>query len=112
MAYAALRFLGGVFFADAFRVSRLYMAIVCASAFAMAILSHRFTSKKLRITAIDRASIVMAAGCVLLTFLFGDTYKAIAVFNAGNLSLLLSWWAARTSRYDRHKSHAVPALTA
>jgi len=112
IAYGALRSLGGVFVADAFHGSRPYMAIVSASAFAMGILSHRFTSKKLHITPIDRASIVIAAGCVLLTFLFGDTYKGIAVFNTGNLSLLLSWWAARISRHNRHKSHAAPAMTA
>jgi hypothetical protein len=112
IAYGALRSLGGVFVADAFHVSRLYMAIVSASAVAMAILSYRFTFKKLHITAFDRASIVIAAGCVLLTFLFGDTYKGIAVFNGGNLSLLLSWWAARISRHSRHKSHAAPAMTA
>jgi hypothetical protein len=112
IAYGAVRSLGGVFFADAFHVSRLYMAIVSASAFAMAILSHRFASKKLHITPIDRASIVIASGCVLLTFLFGDSYKGIAVFNVGNLSLALSWWAARISRDNRHKSHSAPATTA
>ncbi len=88
-----IAFFGGVFVADAFHGSRPYMAIVSASAFAMAILSHRFTSKKLHITPMDRASIVIAAGCLLLSFLLGDTYKGIAVFNAGNLSLLLSWYA-------------------
>jgi hypothetical protein len=112
IAYGALRSLGGVFFADVFHVSRLYMAIVSASVFAMAILSHRFTSKKLHITPIDRASLVIAAGCVLLTFLFGDTYKGIVVFNAGNLFLLLSWWIARKSRHNRHHSHTAPAMMA
>ena len=112
IAYGAWRSLGGIFFADVFHVSRLYMAIVSVSAFAMAILSHRFTSKKLNITPIDRASLVIAAGFVLLAFLFGDTYKGIAVFNAGNISLLLSWWAARKSRRNRHKGHAAPAMTA
>jgi len=110
IAYCALRFLSGVFLADTFHVSRFYMAIVSASAFAMAILSYRFTPKKFHITAIDRASIVIAAGCVLLTFLSGDTYKGIAVFNAGNLSLLISWGAARISRHNRHRSHVAPAM--
>ena len=112
IAYGALRSLGVVFVADVFHVSRLYMVIVSASVLAMAILSHRFISKKLHITPIDRASIVTAAGCVLLTVLFGDTYKSVAVFNAGNFSLLPSWWAARISRLNRHRSHATPAMTA
>ena len=112
IAYGAWRSLGGVFFADVFHLSGLYMVIVSASAFAMAILSHRFTSKKLHITPIDRASLVIAAVCVLLTFRFGDTYKGIAVFNAGNLSLLLSWWAARKPPHNRGKSHAAPAMSA
>lgn len=110
IAYGALRSLGGVLVADAFHVSRLYMAIVSASAFVMAILSHRFISKKLHITTTDRVSLVVAAGCVLLTVLFGDTYKAIMVFNAGNLSLILSWWAAWKLRQNRRKSHAAPAM--
>jgi hypothetical protein len=112
IAYGALRSLGGIVVSDAFHVSRLYMVVVSVSAFAMAILSHRFTSRKLHIRPIDRASIVIAAGCVLLTFLFGDTYKGIAVFNAGNLSLLVSWWAARISKHNPHKSHAAPSMTA
>lgn len=112
IAYGALRSLGGVFVADVFHVSRFYMAILSASAFAMAILSHRFASKKLHITPIDRASLVIAASCVLLSFLFGNTYRGIAVFNAGNLFLLLSWWAARISRENRHRSNAAPAMTA
>ncbi len=45
IAYVAWRSLGGVFFADTVHVSRLYMVIVSASAFAMVILSYRFTSK-------------------------------------------------------------------
>lgn len=111
IVYGAWRSLGGVFVADVFHVSRFYMAAVAVSAASMAILSHRFTSKKLHITAIDRASLAIAASCVLLTFFFGDTYKGIAVFNAGNLSLLLSWWAARVSRHSRHKNHAAPVMT-
>jgi hypothetical protein len=112
IAYGALRSLGGVFVADVFHVSKLYMVIVSASALAMAILSHRFISKKLHISLVDRASLVIAAGCMLVAFLFGDTYKSVAVLNAGNLSLLLSWWAARTSKHNRHRSHATPAITA
>jgi len=104
IAYGALRSLGGVFVADVFHVSRLYMAIVSVSAFAMAMLSHRFTSRKVHITPIDSASIVIAASCVLVTVLFGDTYKSLVVFNMGNLALLLSWWTARISRHNRHKN--------
>ena len=112
VAYGALRCLGGVFVADAFHVSRLYAVIVSLSAFAMALLSYRFTSGRLHITAIDRASIVIAASCVLLTFLFGDNYWGLVVFNAGNFSLLLSWGVARLARHNRPKTHAAPEMTA
>ena len=112
IAYGALRSLGGVFVADVFHVSRLYMFIVSLSAFAMALLSYRFTSRRLHITAIDRVSIVIAASCVVLTFLFGDNYLGLAVFNAGNVSLLVSWAVARLSRHNRHKTQAVPEMTA
>ena len=112
IAYGAFRCLGGVFVADVFHISRLYMVIVSVSAFAMALLSYRFTSRRLNITAIDRASIVIAASCVLLTFLFGDNYSGLAVFNAGNVSLLVSWAVARLSRNNHHKTHAAPEMTA
>ena len=112
IAYGAWRSLGGVLVADAYHASRLYMVIVSASIFAMAVLSHRFAAKQLHITTIDRATIVIAATCVLVTFLLGDTYKGMVVFNLGNLALLLSWWVARTSRRNRHKSHTAPVLTA
>jgi len=112
IAYGAYRSLGGVFVADVFHVSRQYMVIVSVSAFAMAILSFRFTSKQFHIRAIDRASIVIAACCVLLTFLFGDNYRGLAVFNFGNLSLLLSWLVDRASRHNRRKSHSAPEMTA
>jgi len=104
IAYGALRSLGGVFVADVFHVSRLYMFIVSLSAFAMALLSYGFTSRRLHIT--------IAASCVLLTFLFGDNYLGLAVFNAGNVSLLVSWAVARLSRHNRHKTQAVPEMTA
>jgi hypothetical protein len=112
IAYGALRSLGGVLVADAYHVSRLYMAIISVSAFTMVILSHRFASRKLHFTSIDRASIVIAASCVLLTFLLGNTYRGIVVFNAGNLCLFLSWCAARISRHNRHKSQATTTATA
>lgn len=112
IAYGAWRSLGGVLVADVYHVSRLYMVIVSVSAFAMALLSYRFTSRRLHIRAIDRASIVIAASCVLLTFLFGDNYWGLAVFNAGNLSLLLSWGVVRLARHNRHKSHAAPEMMA
>jgi hypothetical protein len=111
IAYGALRSLGGIFFASVYQVSRLHMVILSASLFVMAILSHRFISRKLHITPLDRASLVIAAGSVLLALLFGDTYKAMVVFNAGNLSLLLSWWIAWKSPQDRHKGHAATAMT-
>jgi hypothetical protein len=112
VAYGALRSLGSVFFADSFHVSRLYIAIVSSSVVAMAILSHRFISKTLHITPIDRASIVIAASCLLASFLFGDTYKGVMMFNVGNVALLLSWWVARLSRHNRHKGHTAPPVTA
>jgi hypothetical protein len=112
VAYGALRSLAGILVADAFHVSRLYMVIVSASVFAMALLSYRFISKNLHLTPTDRAGIVVAASCLLATVLFGDTYKGIAVFNAGNVALLLSWWAARLSGHNRHKRHTAPPVTA
>jgi hypothetical protein len=112
VAYGAWRSLGGILFAGAYQVSRLYMGFVSASMFAMAILCFRFTSKKVRITPIDRASVVIAASCVLVAVLFGDTYKSIAVFNVGNLALFLLWWASRVSRHSRHRKHTASAVTA
>jgi hypothetical protein len=112
IAYGAYRSLGGVLVADVFHVPRLYMVIASVSAFAMALLSYRFTSRRLHVTAIDRASICIAASCVLLTFLFGDNYWGLAVFNAGNVSLLLSLAVVRLSRHNRHKTHAASELTA
>jgi len=111
IAYGALRSLGGVLVANTYHVSRLYMVMVSASILAMAILSHRFTAKRLRVTMIDRTTIVTAASCVLITVIMGDTYMGLAVFNLGNLALLLAWWIARASRRNRHKSQTASVLT-
>jgi len=54
----------------------------------MSILCIRFASSKRRIIRIDRASLVVAAICVLLAFLLMDSYKSVAVLNIGNV---VSW---------------------
>jgi hypothetical protein len=111
VGYGALRSLGGVFVADVFHVSREYMLLVSMSLIVMAVLSHRFVSKHLQLTVIDCASLVIAASCVLITFLLGDTYKGFFVFNLGNLVLLISWWKARLAKQNRHKSHRHTAVS-
>lgn len=105
IAYGALRSLVGILAPSAFRVSRWYMVVLFVSVFAMSVLSLRFTAKKIVITPLDRACIVIAAICVLLAFLFADTYKGAVVFNVGTIALLLSWWVARTSKRVGHKNH-------
>jgi hypothetical protein len=104
IAYGALRSFGGTLFASSLRASTLMLS-VAASLFAMSILSIRFVSPKLRMTRIDRASLVIAAICVLLALILMDSYRSVAVLNVGNLVLLLSWWAARASRQARHSVH-------
>lgn len=111
IAYGALRSLSGVFFADRFHVSSQYLAIVSASIVVMAVLSYRFISKHVQITAIDRVSLVLAAMCVLITVLLGNTYRGIVVFNVGNVALLASWWKAWTAKQHRHRNHVRPAVT-
>lgn len=101
IAYAALRLLGGVFFASSLRVPPLQMLGVAASLFAMSILCVRFASGKPRITQIDRASLVLAAICALLSLPLMDSYRSVAVLNVGNVALVLSWLAARASRQAR-----------
>jgi hypothetical protein len=92
IAYGALRSVAGVFFADSFHVPKQYLLFVSASIVVMAVLSHRFISKHVQITAIERVSLVLAAMCVLITVLLGNTYRGIVVFNVGNVALLASWW--------------------
>lgn len=110
IAYGALRCLGATLFASSLRVSSLYMLSLAASLFAMSILCIRFVSSKRRIVRIDRASLVVAAICVLLAFLLMDSYKSVAVLNIGNVALFLSWWAARSSRHTPHSTHRTATL--
>lgn len=110
VGYGAFRSLGGVLFADAFHVSRLYMLALSASIFLMFLLSIHVALKKSKATPIDRVSIVIAASSMLVAFLMGNTYQGVLVFNIGNAALLVSWFAARTTRHHRHSEHTeVPA---
>ena len=86
------------------------MVGLSASIFLMFILSIRFTSKKWEITPTDRISVVIAASSMLVSFLMGNTYEGVLVFNVGNIALLLSWFTARTMRHRRYSDHTeVPA---
>jgi hypothetical protein len=105
IAYGALRLFGGTLFASSLRVPPLYILGVVGSWLAMSILSMRFASGKLRVTQIDRASLVLAAICVLLSLPLMDSYRSVAVLNVGNVALLLSWLAARASRQTRQSVH-------
>lgn len=109
IAYGALRCLGGTLVASSLHVSALYLVSIAASLFAMSILCIRFASGKPRITRLDRASLVVAAMCVLLAFLLIDSYKSVAVLSIGNVALFSSWWAARTSRHTPHSTHTTAA---
>jgi hypothetical protein len=109
IAYAALRLLGGTLFASSLRVSPLHMLSVAASLFAMSILCIRFASGKRSITQIDRASLVLAAICALLSVPLMDSYRSVAVLNVGNVALVLSWLAARASRQARQSVHNTAA---
>jgi hypothetical protein len=110
VGYGAFRSLGGILVAGAYHVPRLYMAALSASIFLMFLLSIRFTSKKWQITPVDRISAVIAASSMLVALLMGNTYEGVLVFNAGNVALLLSWFAARTAKHHRHSRHTeVPA---
>jgi hypothetical protein len=110
IAYGALRCLGATVFASSLHLSPLYMLALAASLLAMSILCIRFTSSKRRIIRIDRASLVVAAICVLLAFLLMDSYKSVDVINIGNVALFLSWWAARSSRHTPHSTHRTATL--
>jgi hypothetical protein len=103
IAYAALRLLVATLIAKSLLVSPLHLLSVAASLFAMSILCIRFVSGKLRIKQIDRASLVLAATCVLLSLALMDSYKSLAVLNLGNVALGLSWLAARSSRQTGQK---------
>ena len=107
IAYAALRVLGGTLFASSSHVSPMLMLSVAGSLLAMSILCVRFASGKRRITKIDRASLVLAAICALLSLPLMDSYKSVAVLNFGNVVLGLSWLAARSSRRQSHNSAAI-----
>jgi hypothetical protein len=109
VAYAALRLFGGALFASSLRVSPLYMLSLAASMFAMGMLCIRFVSRKPQITRIDRASLVLAAICFLLSLTLMDSYRSVAVLNVGNVALLLSWLAARASRQARQSVHNIAA---
>ena len=85
------------------------MLSVAASLFAMSILCIRFASGKPRITQIDRASLVFAAICALLSLPLMDSYRSVAVLNVGNGALALSWLAARASRQARESVHNTAA---
>jgi len=113
VAYGAVRASGGVLVPRAFHISQGYAICLWASVFGMAILSHRFALKKLRISAIDRASLVIAAACMMLAFLSGgNNYRAACVFNLGNIALSISWWADRRSSQGHHRNQPPPAATA
>jgi hypothetical protein len=109
VAYAALRLFGGTLFASSLRVSPLYMLSLAASMFAMGMLCIRFVSRKPHITRIDRASLVLAAICVLLSLPLMDSYRSVAVLNVANVALVLSWLAARASRQARQSVHNTAA---
>jgi hypothetical protein len=105
IGYAALRLLGGTLSASSLHVSLLLMLSVAASLFAMSILCVRFASGKPHITQIDRASLVLAAICALLSLPLMDSYRSVAVLNLGNVVLVLSWLAARAARQARQSAH-------
>jgi hypothetical protein len=109
IAYAALRLLGGTRFASSLRVSPLHILSVAASLFAMSILCIRFASGKPNITQIDRAALVIAAICALLSLPLMDSYRSAVVLNVGNVALVLSWLAARASRQARQSVHNTAA---
>ena len=98
VTYAAMRLLIGTLFASSSHVSPLFMLSVATSLSAMGILCIRFASGKSRITRIDRASLVLAAICALLSLTLMDSYRSVLVLNFGNVALLVSWLAARASR--------------
>lgn len=108
IAYAALRLFAGTLFASSSHVSPLLMLSVAGSLLAMSILCVRFASGKRRMTKIDRASLVLAAICALLSLPLMDSYRSVVVLSVGNVALGLSWLAARSSRRQSvHNSAAI-----
>lgn len=105
VALATLRLFGGTIFASSLRVSPLYMLGFAASMFVMSILCIRFVSRRPHITRIDRASLVLAAICVLSSLPLMDSYRSVAALNVGNVALVFSWLAARASRQARQSVH-------
>ncbi len=113
VAYCAWRFLSrGFFLASVSHTSMLLMAGSFAGTLAMAFLTYRFTSKRYTVTALDRATLVIATICLLLTIVFfADTYRSAVVFSVGVVALFVSWLAHRISKYQRshrRKSLQVP----
>jgi len=50
----------------------------------------------------DRATLVVATICLLLTIVFfADTYRSAVVFSVGVVALFVSWLAHRISKYQR-----------
>ena len=109
IAYAALKLLWGTLFASSLRLSPLHMLSIAASLFAMGILCMRFASGKPRITQIDRASLVLAAICALLSLPLMESYRSVVVLGVGNIALALSWLAARASHRARQSVHNTAA---
>jgi len=97
IAYAALRLFAGTLFSSSSHVSPVLMLGVAGSLLAMSVLSVRFALDKRRMTKIDRASLVLAALCVLLSLPLMDSYRSVAVLSVGNVALGLSWLAARST---------------
>jgi len=100
IAYAALRLFGGTLFSSSLRASPLHMLSVAASLLAMSLLCIRFASGTPRITQTDRASLVLAAICALLSLPLMDSYRSVAVLNVGNVVLGLSWLAVPSLTSD------------
>lgn len=92
IAYAALRLLGGTLFTSSLSVSPLHMLSVAASLFATSILCLRFATGKPRITQIDRASLVLAAICTLLSLPVMDSYRSVLVLNVATYRSCCCGW--------------------
>jgi hypothetical protein len=105
IAYAALRLLVRTLFAGSLRVSPILMLSVAASLFAMSILCIHFASGKRHLAQMERASLVIAAICALLSLPLMDSYRSVAALNVGNVALALSRLAARTSPQAREAVH-------
>jgi hypothetical protein len=112
VAYGAFRSLGGILISPPVHMSRLYMVSVSASIFVMTFLCFGIALNEGHVRATERVSVVIAASCVLMAVLAGDSYKSVAAFNIGNVALFLSWQIARTRRRRRRKSHTIPTLSA